>query len=349
MAREIFKRCTTITIAALILASCSGGTKSAGPAAEEHMTDAETQALSPRAAITDYARLLFIERKPSEAFAKYYAPDLIQHDPWIADGSGGDDDFLEERRKENPDEYLPTDQFVTVVHNIFADGDYVAIKSHVFTSPQDPGRVFVDIWRMENGKFAEHWDVIEEINDETRPHIGCGQGGIYDEAKALGDTVANPVCGSPDPSADTEANRQLIKDYLAIGQEPGRLIEAINTYLADDFVQHAGRMPPGKQGVLDYMLPRMEERAKDKRTSHIARYMADGDFVLAHRRVTRESNPIGKAYLDIWKLRDGKVTDHWDVIQQIPEFSVSGRSMVDGPLEPGRYKGPPPKDADAAE
>jgi len=326
-------RAAYVAVTALIAASCSPGAEDAA--------QTDIIAMTPREAITDYARLLFIEHKPSEAFAKYYAADLIQHDPWIADGGGGDDVFLEERQEADPDKYLPADQFITVVHNIFADGDFVAIKSHVFTSPTDAGRVFVDIWRMEDGKFAEHWDVIQDIDDEIRPYVGCGHGGAYEEAKALGDTVANPVCGAPDPAADKEANRQLIKDYLAMGQEPGRLIEAINTYLADDFDQHAGRMPPGKQGVLDYMLPRMDERAKDKRTSHIARYMADGDFVLAHRRVTRESNPIGKAYLDIWKIKDGKVTDHWDVIQQIPEFSVSGRSMVDGPLEPGRYKGGP--------
>lgn len=72
--------------------------------------------------------------------------------------------------------------------------------------------------------------------------------------------------------------------------------------------------------------------------------IADGDMVLVHRRVTSDSNPTGQVMVDLFRLRDGKISEHWDVIQQIPEFSVSGRSMVgnaDDPLEPGRYHGGP--------
>jgi predicted SnoaL-like aldol condensation-catalyzing enzyme len=93
------------------------------------------------------------------------------------------------------------------------------------------------------------------------------------------------------------------------------------------------------------MTARAASRAADNRTSHIARVIADGDLVLVHRRVTSDSDPRGTAYADLFRVRDGKVIEHWDVVQPIPDFSVSGRSMVDGPLEPGRYKGGP-RDSD---
>lgn len=296
-----------------------------------------------RAAITDYARLLMVERKVSKAFAKYFAPNLIQHNPLIADSGGGDKAFLEERRKAHPDKYDPTDQYVSVVHTIMADGNFVALKSHLFTNPNDQGRIFLDIWRLEGGRFVEHWDVIQPIDQEraNSGSIGCGVGTTYKEAAALTDTVSTPACGAPDRSVDSEESRRIVLDYLTMGQQPGRLLEAIETYVAEDFTQHTAHIPPGRQGLIDYMTARAAARAADNRTSHIARVIADGDLVLVHRRVTRDSDPRGTAYADLFRVRDAKVTDHWDVVQPIPAFSVSGRSMVDGPLEPGRHKGGP--------
>lgn len=322
--------------ASVLLTGCNTANEELKPA------DSSPTELSRRA-ITDYAQLLMIDGKPNEAFAKYYATDLIQHDPWIADGHDGDDAFLEERREANPDEYDATDQYANVIHSIMADGDLVAIKSHVFTSATDQGRVFVDIWRMEDGKFAEHWDVIQPIEAERANNgsVGCGIGATYDAAKAHMNNASSPACGAPDSSANSEASRKFILEYLTMGQEPGRLIEAIETHVAEGFIQHSARITPGRQGLIDYMVERAEERQADKRTSDIVRVLADGDLVLVHRRVTRDSNPRGTAYVDLFRVRGGEVTDHWDIVQPIPEFSVSGRSMVDGPLEPDRRIGGP--------
>jgi len=322
--------------ASLLLVSC----------ASEDSAQVESQTEQSRAAITDFARMLIVERKPFEAFAKYFASDIIQHDPWIGDGNKGDEEFLEKRRKENPELFEATESYVNVVHNILADGDLVAVKSHVFTSPADAGRVFVDIWRVKDGKFVEHWDVIQPIEAERANDgsVGCGVGGTYEAARQAGDTVSDPACGRPDRNADKEANRKLVRDYMAMGQQPGRLVEAIETYLADDFTQHSAHIPPGRQGLIDYMVPLQAGRRADNRTHHFARVLADGDLVLVHRRVTSDSDPRGIAYADLFRVRNGKITDHWDVIQPIPEFSVSGRSMVGGPddpLEPGRYRGAP--------
>lgn len=83
-----------------------------------------------------------------------------------------------------------------------------------------------------------------------------------------------------------------------------------------------------------------KERAKG-RQSETARTIADGDLVLTHRRVTTMADPRGVAYADLYRVRDGKIVAHWEVVQPIPSFSVAGHSMVDGPLEPGRTVGGP--------
>lgn len=304
---------------------------------------AQSQTEASRAAITDYARILIVQKKPSAAFHKYFAPGLIQHDPWIADGSGGDEAFLEKRREDEPEKYAATDQFVNVVHTIMADGDLVAFKSHVFTSPTDAGRVFLDIWRVKDGQFVEHWDVIQPMAGmgAGAATISCGKGATYEEARKLSGLIDRPACGLPDPSGNAAANKKLVLDYMAMGQQPGRLGEAINRFLAEDFVQHSPHIPPGRQGLLDYMSARAAARRNENRRSHFARVLADGDMVLVHRHVVTDSDPRGSAYADLFRLRDGRIVDHWDVIQPIPAFSVSGSAMVDGPLEPGRSKRPP--------
>ena len=280
-----------LAAASLALAACS-----AKQAPDPPQADALTEA--SRAAITDYARLLMVDHKPEEAFGKYYANLLIQHDPWIGDGGKGDVEFLKARREAEPEKYDSTDQYITVVHNILADGELVALVSHVFTSPTDTGRQFVDIWRMKDGEFAEHWDIIEPFDETSAATVGCGVGGTYETASQVGDTVAKPVCGMPDPTADRAANRKIVLDH--IGQ--------------------------------------------DSQAGKIERVIADGDLVLVHRLVSGNGDDLGTVHADLYRVTGGKIADHWEVVQQVPPFSASGRSMTGGAdtsLEPGRAKRAP--------
>ncbi len=253
---------------------------------------------SSREVVKDLARLR-MEGEAYEAHELYDLPSRMEHNPWIADGRDGDKDYIEARQESAPERYDSVDRYVNVTHNILADGDLVAIKSHVFTNAEDAGRLFVDIWRLEGGKIAEHWDVIQPIEKEgANPRsVGCGVGTTYESAKAAGKTYLNPTCGDPDQSADSEANRKLV-------------LESMEAH-----------------GALE--------------NSEIGRVIADGNFVLVHRRVSNEADPIGVARVDLFKVTDGQITDQWDVVQKIPEFSVSGRSMVVGPLEEGRHQGEP--------
>lgn len=279
-----------LLLAGLALAACS--------AEQPAQSQAESPRDASRAAITDYANLLMIEGKPEDAFGKYYADLLIQHDPWIADGGKGDVEFLKARREAEPEKYAATEQYVNVVHNILADDEFVVLKSHVFTSPTDKGREFVDIWRVENGKFVEHWDVIRPIDASTAKTLGCGFGASYDAATKAGNTVAKPVCGSPDPAADSAASEKVVRDSLEAAGEAAK----------------------------------------------IERVIADGDLVLVHRFATGNTDPHGTALADLFRVADGKIADRWSVVQPIPEFSASGRSMTggpDSPLEPGRVKRAP--------
>ena len=113
---------------------------------------------------------------------------------------------------------------------------------------------------------------------------------------------------------------------------PGHERESVETYVADDFRQHSPHIRPGKTGLAAYLGERATSGQASGRVSQTARVLADGDFVLVHRRVVTPDNPRGTAYADLFRVRDGKIAEHWDVIQRIPAYSVAGRSMVLGPL-----------------
>jgi predicted SnoaL-like aldol condensation-catalyzing enzyme len=60
----------------------------------------------------------------------------------------------------------------------------------------------------------------------------------------------------------------------------------------------------------------------------IKRVFADGDYVILHSHFHGlTDNPRGEAVVDILRLEDGKVVEHWDVIQPIPEISANGNTM----------------------
>jgi predicted SnoaL-like aldol condensation-catalyzing enzyme len=132
--------------------------------------DAPGAADANRAAAKDFVHLAFEQHDLKTAFDKYVAPDLIEHDPEFGDGSQSVFNYIEKRRQAHPNEYLPVEQWKTVVDYVGLDGDILVTKMHVFSRVNDRGRVFADFWRFRDGKIVEHWDIIQEVPaDKANP------------------------------------------------------------------------------------------------------------------------------------------------------------------------------------
>lgn len=137
------------------LAACQQqAAESEGPSQEER--NKETVIAFYNAAIND---------KDFEAASAYLGDTYIQHNPLAADGPEGLKAFLD-FAKDN----LST--FKVEFKRVFADGDYVIVHAHAKANPDDRGSAVMDIFRLENGKVVEHWDVIQPIpetamNDNT--------------------------------------------------------------------------------------------------------------------------------------------------------------------------------------
>ena len=61
--------------------------------------------------------------------------------------------------------------------------------------------------------------------------------------------------------------------------------------------------------------------------SEIKRSFADGDYVILHVHAVREPGTRGRAIVDIFRLEEGKIVEHWDVAQDIPEKMPHSNGM----------------------
>jgi predicted SnoaL-like aldol condensation-catalyzing enzyme len=103
-----------------------------------------------------------LNKKDFEAASKYFGPKYIQHNPGAPDGIEGFKTFVNFLREKFPQSH-------SEIRRVFADGDHVILHVHAVREPGTRGRAIVDIFRLENGKIVEHWDVAQDI-PEKMPH-----------------------------------------------------------------------------------------------------------------------------------------------------------------------------------
>jgi predicted SnoaL-like aldol condensation-catalyzing enzyme len=94
-----------------------------------------------------------------EAASKHLGPYYKQHNPMAEDGAEGLKKFIEWRKQKFP-------KARSEIKRVFADGDYVILHVHSVREPGERGVAIVDIFRLENGKVVEHWDVIQAIPEK---------------------------------------------------------------------------------------------------------------------------------------------------------------------------------------
>lgn len=130
--------------------------------ADDTMKDLTTNPLGIAALESmDYA----FNKKDFDTAMSYLSDPYIQHNPKAPDGIAAARMGMEMLAKAFPDRRVE-------FKRVLVDGDLVAVHSHSINAPGDLGQAVVDIFRFENGKIVEHWDVHEDVpetaaNDNT--------------------------------------------------------------------------------------------------------------------------------------------------------------------------------------
>lgn len=123
--------------------------------------ESRSQARDNRAIVTRFADLFYRQKKVDEAFSSYVSPDYIQHNPGLADGREAAIDALKP--------LFSREDHSFTIERILVDGDLAAIHIRV-TSPTPAGThgaAVVDLYRLDNGKIVEHWDVIQLVPEKS--------------------------------------------------------------------------------------------------------------------------------------------------------------------------------------
>jgi len=107
-----------------------------------------------------YREMLF--RFDASLIDEFLADDYIQHSTAATGGKEGLRAFFQDRAHHFPDVRF-------AIKASFVDGDFTIFHIHTVRHPGDPGMSIIDYFRMEGGKVAEHWEVVQEI-PATLPH-----------------------------------------------------------------------------------------------------------------------------------------------------------------------------------
>lgn len=129
---------------------------------------------------------------------------------------------------------------------------------------------------------------------------------------------------APRNLAQEEANRQLVVEFYHQNFNQHQVDQATKV-MADDYIQHNPLVPNGKAPFVSFFKGFFAKNPNAK--SKIVRTAADGDLVWLHIHATNGENDRGQAIIDVFRVKDGKIVEHWDVIQDVPEKAANHNTM----------------------
>ena len=124
--------------------------------------------------------------------------------------------------------------------------------------------------------------------------------------------------------AQQEANRKAVLAFYEKGLNQKDADGAL-AYVGDRYVQHNPNAADGPEGFKKF-IGFLREKFPNSH-SEIKRTFVDGDTVILHVHAVREPGTRGNAIVDIFKLENGKIVEHWDVVQPIPETPANNNTM----------------------
>jgi predicted SnoaL-like aldol condensation-catalyzing enzyme len=134
--------------------------------------------------------------------------------------------------------------------------------------------------------------------------------------------MTHPVYG--DDTRQQENNKKIVMEFYdkAINQKD---FEAASKYLGPVYIQHNQNAVDGAGGLKAFIRS-LREKFPDAH-SEVKRVFVDGDYVVLHVHAVRTPGTRGMAVVDIFRLRGGKIEEHWDVHEDIVEKPANGNGM----------------------
>jgi predicted SnoaL-like aldol condensation-catalyzing enzyme len=145
--------------------------------------------------------------------------------------------------------------------------------------------------------------------------------------RAATPTGANVMLNVPTGNPRLERNKQNVLAFYDLMFNQSKPAEAQRLYGGATYTQHNPEVPDGKEAFIAFF----EQMARDYpgKSVHFKRVFADGDYVILHSEHRFPGVRGGSwAAIDIFRLdADGKLVEHWDVLQKVPRKSANSNGM----------------------
>jgi predicted SnoaL-like aldol condensation-catalyzing enzyme len=221
----------------------------------------------------------------------YFAEPYLQHNPSVASG------LAPLRQLASPP------QLQVERYRVFAEGDLVATHARYAGFGPSPLVAF-DFFRVDGGKIVEHWDSMQ----------------VEAAATPSGHTMTDGQT-SPGTEAHTAESHDLVADFIDTVLIHGHG-DQLGTYLAgDQYIQHNPQVADGVSGLSTF-LGDLARQGITMRYLKVHRIVAEGDMVVA-----QSEGLIGTQvynFIDLFRVANGKITEHWDAVSQVPATTASG-------------------------
>jgi predicted SnoaL-like aldol condensation-catalyzing enzyme len=223
--------------------------------------------------------------------------DYVQHTPPVPDGRKGLIGLIQKiSNKEIP---APTIKNVRV----FEDGEFMVLHHDV----QWPNRkAMIEIFRFKEGLAVEHWSGVQDHPEKT----------------ANGHTMVDGATTVTD-KAYTEKNKALVKSFVETILIKGQF-DKIRDYYHNDIIQHNPYIDNTIDGLKNG-IANLQKQGITLQIEKIHYVIGEGNFVLT----VSEGKFAGKptAFFDLFRVENGKVAEHWDVLQEIPAQMAHNNGM----------------------
>lgn len=244
---------------------------------------------------TENAKGLYIEGinqgHAKEALDKYIGDRYTQHSAGVADGKQGFLDFFIPFLERNP---IRDIQIIRTIE----DGPFVFVHAHQNLNNGGYYYVTGDIFDTdENDKIVEHWDVIQEEVRETASGRSMVDGptAVEDEDK-------------------TEVNRALITDFLNTVLIDGQYQKITDYISTEEYAQHNPAVEDGLAGFQKFA-DNMAVEGVEMKYIKAHKIVVQGNFAASLSHV--KLNDDDWCYIDIFRMKEGKIVEHWDIIEKI--------------------------------
>ncbi|SPL69805.1 nuclear transport factor 2 family protein [Acinetobacter stercoris] len=137
--------------------------------------------------------------------------------------------------------------------------------------------------------------------------------------------VTNKTLTALSETQTAEQNKKIVTDFYEGVFLKHQVKEYSDRYIGNEYIQHNPHVPNGKAPFVEYFSGYFKEHPEAKNV--IKRAVAQGDLVFLHVHSTQTPQDRGVAIVDIFRVEHGKIVEHWDVQQEIPEQSANTNTM----------------------